>query len=139
MVCYVTDKSGRWSCDSVDNYKKACEEQLKDTEKIQEVSQRDQVEGEKEMNAYALALGRMLGLEDGEGGQKLRNVMTAEGSKLAKFYGLRKDHKEVEEGRDQEGPKIRPVCGAKEGHIKRVSNVLCKILTELLPGREDTV
>ena len=131
MVCYITDKSGRWACDSVNNYRKACEDQLRDN-KIEEVSEEQHDKNEKEINAHALALGRILGLKDGDEGKTLRNVMTAEGTKTAKFYGLRKDHKEVEEGREEEGPKVRPVCGAKEGQSKRLSYILCMILSELL-------
>ena len=111
MVCYVTDKSGRWTCDSMNNYKKACEELLRD-DKIEEVSEEQHVKNEKEINAHALALGRILGLKDGDDG------MTAEGTKAAKLHGLREDHKKVEEGREEEGPKMRPVCGAKEGQSK---------------------
>ena len=122
VVCYVTDKSGRWSCDSMDNYKRACEEQLRD-EKIEEVSQEQHEKNEKEINAHALAFGRMLGLKDGEEGKPLRNVMTAEGSKLAKFYGLRKDHKDVEQGSEKEGPKD--------------SNTQCNSTEELLAEKEE--
>ena len=131
MVCYVTDKSGRWTCDSMNNYRKACEDQLSD-DKIKEVNEEEHGKNEREINAHALALGRILGLKDGDEGKTLRNVMTAEGTKTAKFYGLRKDHKELEEGREEEGPKVRPVCGAKEGQSKRLSYILCMILSELL-------
>ena len=131
MVCFVTDKSGRWACDSLENYKKACEEQLRDG-KIEEVSKEQHSKNEKEINAHALALGRILGLKDGDEGKPLRNVMTAEGTKTAQFYGLRKDHKEIEEGMEEIGPKVRPVCGAKEGQSKRISYVLCMMLSELL-------
>lgn len=31
VICYQTDKSGRWSCDTEANYKKACRKHLNDT------------------------------------------------------------------------------------------------------------
>ena len=93
MVCFVTDESGRWSCDSIGNYKGACEAQLRDQDKIVEVGEEDQVKGEKEMNGRALALGRMLGLEDGDGGKRIRNIMTGEGCKLASQMNQQKELK----------------------------------------------
>ena len=33
IVCFVTDKSGRWSVDSPENYKRACKAHLEDLEK----------------------------------------------------------------------------------------------------------
>ena len=133
LVCSVTDKSGRWACDSLENYKKGCTEQLRDSEKTQEITKEEHNKGEREMNGHALALGRMLGLKEGVEGSRLRNVMTAEGSKIVPFYGMRKDHKEVVVGKEAEGPRMRPVCGAKEGHNKRVSYILCMMLTQLIP------
>lgn len=43
------------------------------------------------MNSHSLAL--MLVLSDDESGKRLRNNETAEGSRVAVLYGLRKDHK----------------------------------------------
>ena len=117
MLCYVTDKSGRWACDTLENYRSACEAQLQD-DKIEEVNREQHIQNEKEINAHALGLGRMLGLKDGEDGKALRNVMTMDRRKIVKFYGLRQDHKDIEEGQEEVGPKVRPVCGAKEGQSK---------------------
>ena len=52
---------------------------------------------------------------------------------IAPFYGLRKDHKEVPTGREEKGPRVRPICGAEDCSTKRVSYLLCQILTPLLP------
>ena len=81
------------------------------------------------MNCHALALLRMMGLDERRSGDRLRNTMVAEGVRLAPFYGLRKDHKKVEEGNELEGPKIRPVCGAIDCLTKRTSYVLCLFLS----------
>lgn len=133
MVCCVTDKSGRWSCDSTENYKMGCINQLNDSDRTPEITVAEHEEGEREMNGHALALGRMMGLKEGNRGNRLRYAMTAQGSKLATLYGLRKDHKVIEVGKEVEGPKMRPVCGAKECHTKRVSYILCLILSHLIP------
>ena len=75
----------------------------------------------------------MLGMEKDIHGEKIKRAITAKGSAIATFYGTRKDHKEVEMGREADGPAVRPVCGAKECHTKRISYILCKILTEIIP------
>ena len=38
IVCYETEKSGRWSVDTVSNYKKACGEHLNNEEKTREIT-----------------------------------------------------------------------------------------------------
>ena len=136
IVCTVTDKSGRWACDALDNYRNACSKELLDEEKTPKITLEDHNNGEREMNCQALALMRMMGLEDGKKGDRLRNTMVAEGVKLAPFYGLRKDHKSVEVGHEQEGPKIRPVCGAIDCLTKRTSYILCLFLSRLIPGNK---
>ena len=85
--------------------------------------------GEKEMNGHALALLRMMGLSEDRGGDRIRNTMCATGTGLAPFYGLRKDHKS--DAGDGNGPRVRPLCGAKECSTKRTSYLLCQLLTPL--------
>ena len=42
MVSYVTDKNSSWACDTVENYRSACEIQLQD-EKIEEVNKEQHI------------------------------------------------------------------------------------------------
>ena len=97
LVCCITDKSGRWACDTTQNYREACMDELRDVEKTPEISIEEHGQGERELNCHAAALLRMMGLNDGEGttGERLRHAVQAKGTGLALFYGLRKDHKEV--------------------------------------------
>ena len=37
VVCYITDKSGRWSCDTLNNYEVACKQQLEGNNKVKEI------------------------------------------------------------------------------------------------------
>ena len=126
VVCRVTDKSGRWACDTLNNYKEACMNELRDVEKTPEIDIREHDKGEREMNCNAAALLRMMGLEEGEGtqGERMRNTVQATGTGLAPFYGLRKDHK-AEEGDTGKGPNVRPVRGASECATRRTSYLLC--------------
>ena len=134
IVCYTTDKSGRWSVDSVENYKRACEEHL-GVDKTVEITWEDHDRAEKTMNAEGMALLRMLGLSESEGGDgRLWQVLKVEGVKVPPFYGMRKDHKKVEEGMEDVGPKVRPVCGARDCVTKRVSYILSSVLAVLVNG-----
>ena len=136
VVCTVTDKSGRWSCDTIDNYKIGCMKLVDDAKKTPKITV-DQHDGaEREMNCHALALTRMLGLGDGISGNRLRSTVIAEGCNIAPLYGLRKDHKPMGNSEEElsRGPKMRPVCGARDSLTKRTSYLLCQILTPLIEG-----
>ena len=134
IVCFVTDKSGRWSVDSPENYKKACKSHLEDVEKTIPISHEMHDKAENDLNSQGAALLRMLGLNEEEGsqGERLRRAITAHGVKIAPLYGTRKDHKHVEVGQEQIGPKVRPVCGAEDCATKRVSYILCLLTTPLI-------
>ena len=136
IVCTITDKSGRWSCDTLSNYKNSCTKLVDDTNKTPMITMAEHEGAEREMNCHALALTRMLGLGDGAGGNRLRNAITAEGCSIAPLYGLRKDHKPMgDDAREiMEGPKMRPVCGARDSLTKRTSYLLCQLLTPLIEG-----
>ena len=137
IVCFVTDKSGRWAVDTPENYKRACEAELSNEDKTPESSIEEHDVAEKEMNCQALAFLRMMGINDDENsGQRVQNAMTAHGVKIPPFYGMRKDHKGVEVGQEESGPRVRPVCGAKDSGTKRLSYVLCLMLSRLIPGND---
>ena len=74
----------------------------------------------------------MLGLENNASGERLRKAVVAHHVKIPPFYGTRKDHKEVEIGLEEQGPKVRPVCGAEDCVTKRTSYLLCLIGENLL-------
>jgi len=132
IVCFTTDKSGRWSCDTPENYRNACRNQLADHTKTQRITEGEHNEAEKVMNCQALALLRMLGLGDDEKNDRLRWAVVANGSRVPPFYGTRKDHKDVPEDMAEIGPKVRPVCGAEDCATKRASYILCQIGSELI-------
>ena len=136
LVCYKTDKSGRWSCDTPNNYKEGCLKLLKDESKTPKITEEEHRIAEKDMNCQAIALTRMMGLNNSQTGDRLTWALTAEGTRIAPLYGMRKDHKEVEEKDRDVGPDMRPVCGAEDCSTKRVSYILSRILSKIVPGRE---
>ena len=93
----------------------------------------DHEAAEKGMNAQGLALLRMMGLKAGNSADRLRRAIVAEGVRIPPFYGMRKDHKKVSIGKEDDGPRVRPVCGAEDCVTKRVSYILCLLLGPLIP------
>ena len=85
------------------------------------------------MNSHGYALLRMMGLKDDTKGERIRRTMRSTNNALAPFYCLRKDHKKVEQGREAEGPKTRPLCGATDCLTRRTSVLLSKLLVEVIP------
>ena len=133
IVCYKTDKSGRWAVDTIQNYRECAMELVSDENKIPSITMKTHDVGEREMNCHALALVRMMGARNDKTGDRIRWTITADGTKVAPLYGLRKDHKEVMEGQEAKGPKMRPVSGSEDCSTKRVGYILSKILTEIIP------
>ena len=137
IVCFVTDKSGRWAVDTPENYKRACEAELADKTKTPEISLEDHDCAEKEMNGHALAFVRMLGINSMESaGERVCKAVVAHGVKIPPFYGMRKDHKVVPTGEEDKGPRVRPVCGAKDCVTRRLSYLLCLLLCRLTEGEK---
>ena len=50
VLCYQTDKSGRWSCDTKDNYKTACNKHLSDSTKTEMIDLKQHEEREEREN-----------------------------------------------------------------------------------------
>lgn len=132
MICCVTDKSGRWACDTRQSYKQVCMDELNDVNRTPVIDEKEHNRGERELNSHAAALLRMMGLEEeaGSEGERLRRAVQAQGTGMAPFYGLRKDHKVVNDV--EKGPRVRPLCGAKECSTRRSSFLLCQLLSPLI-------
>ena len=45
VVCCVTDKSGRWACDTKDNYLEACMNELQDPTRTPKITLQEHEEG----------------------------------------------------------------------------------------------
>ena len=53
------------------------------------------------------------------------------------MYCLRKDHKPLEPGQEEEGPKTKP--GANDCQTRRLSYILCLMLKELICDQESEI
>ena len=132
LVTNITDKSGRFSVDTVENYITLNEVHTnKDI-----VIQRDEYEARvNEMNAHSASWCIMfnLGKERGEE-KKIRRNFHNGNPPLPGHRTLRKDHKE---GYDEiVGPPGRPLCSADGSFNYGMSHFLSMVLKELLEGEE---
>ena len=134
IVCFQTDKSGRWAVDTVTNYTNSTEQHIQ--RGVREITLEEYNNSEEQLNCNAKALLRMMGLKEDYNGTRVRQACTANGINFAELYSLRKDHKPVREGEEALGPKSRPVCGCRDCGAKRVSYLLCQILRPLVSESE---
>ena len=130
IVCFQTDKSGRWAVDSLDNYREATLKHLQSG--VSEISSAEYEQRETELNCHTKALLRMMGLRDNFNGKRLQQACTAEGINFVELYSLRKDHKPMVVGEEITGPKTRPVCGCRDCGTKRISYLLCQVLRPMV-------
>ncbi len=122
-VIFQTDKSGRFSMDTPDNYKEACKPHLQNDEPVT-LKHHDQIE--KQLCAHAVMWSRML--DSGAAinqTTRIKNNMISKTSHIAPLYGIRKDHKP---STDIKGPPVRPVCGANDSLNMKLSHVLTTLL-----------
>ena len=124
MVCFVTDKSGRWACDSLENYRDNCMKLVENEDKTPQISIAEHNRAERELNCHAMALIRMMGVQNGVTEDKLKKVLVADGSRLAPLYGLRKDHKEWETGQ----AKVEAMAKHRKQEFKQTFNKFFELM-----------
>ena len=135
IVIYETDKSGRFSVDTMDNYKLSCEIHIRDDK---EITIKDYQEIENKANTHAISWARMCQAGTAQNDDKrIRENIQATDSQPPPLYTCRKDHKEVE---DQViGPPTRPICGVTGSATDRLSYILSSILSEVWKRDTSTV
>ena len=121
IICYPTDKSGRMSVDTLENYEMSIQPHLS----TQEASEGEYLKTEKVLNAHMTAWCNIMQSSD-----RVRNNFISVNNKVPPIYGLRKDHKIHDD--PIEGPPTRPVCGANVSSSRRISNFLSMILKPFL-------
>ena len=127
IVIFTTDKSGKFSVDTPKNYEKAL---MKHTMEDEELLEEDRVRKiENKMNQHLKQLSKMFKVgENNEHEYRIAGANTSTNTEAPPLYGLRKDHKVTEN--EQEGPPVRPVCGAKEAPNSRLSHFLSRIVND---------
>ena len=131
IVVMPTDKSGRLSVNTRDNYMELMNTHVQEDAVITLEQQRQL---ERECNGHTAQWRRIICLGDkwNGSGQHLARVGSAlrtRNSMVPPMYGLPKDHKPLTPGREDLGHPLRPVCGATECINGPLSNLLTEILT----------
>ena len=122
LVVYQTDKSGRFSVDNPENYKEACKPHLQGSEvSLEECKRMEEV-----LNAHSISWTRILAIGSTDQSERIRHSMTSHFSPTPPVYGLRKDHKVLQEDKMVEGPSVRPVCGVNAAANQKLSYLLSK-------------
>ena len=133
IVCFKTDKSGKMSVDSLENYKEALEIH---TENDSEVDKNCVEKIETEMNRQRKVFNRMfsVGQDHPRDKDRIDSASTSTNVPAPVLYGMRKDHKEVPEGQESKGPPVRPVCAAKVAPNSRLSGFLTQVINDYCDG-----
>ena len=133
-VVFQTDKSGRFSVDSLENYKTASQPHIKDSAVIN----KDEHERLQQLiNAHSVSWVRILNAgKETSNEVRIKNNMLNSDSQVAPLYTLRKDHKEY--NNEYSGPPVRPVCGAVVGYNCKLSHMVSVLLAEIWKSEENS-
>ena len=135
IVIYQTDKSGRFSVDTIDNYKDAVSCHV-GGDAVITIDEHKEIE--KLANSHARCWVRMLGAGTHQDDQKrIKDNFLSKNAPPAPLYGLRKDHKVTPD--PKKGPPTRPVCGANQAATKRLSYLLNFVVSEVWKNNTNTV
>jgi len=129
IVISQTDKSGRFTVDTPDNYREACAPHHTNDVEIDEL---DHTKAQKEINAHATMWTKILNVSQAYGTNSVtrsKNNLLVENSSLASLYVLRKDHKNSNDA--TVGPPCRPVCGASSAYNRKLSFLISKLIRPL--------
>ena len=132
IVIFETDKSKRFSCDSMNNYKVLG---AVHTTHDEVVTAEERKGFEKEINAHAEMWIRLLSAGTKTGNyDRIRSSMKSKNNPAAPLSILRKDHKTYDD--ETIGPPGRPVCGGDVSYNKRLSHLISVLLTDVYVGEE---
>ena len=135
IVVFQTDKSGRFSVDTTDNYLRSGECHVEGDTII---TQKDHEEIESLLNSHSRCWVRMLGAGTRQSDQKrIKDDLLVKNTPPAPLYVLRKDHKVTPDPKI--GPPTRPVCGANQAATMRLSYLLNLIISEVWKDNSITV
>ena len=128
MVVFSTDKTGKFSVDTVENHQDALMEHVANDTKINRKKVRIL---EKKCNSHLKQFNRMFGVGSAWGHQnRVAGASTATNVSAPALDGLRKDHKTVLPGQEQSGPSVRPVCKANQAPNNRLGYFLSKVIND---------
>ena len=126
IIISQTDKSGRFSVDSVDNYIEATRPHF---ENDPIVTEEYHLQVQKEMNAHSTFWINTLQISHNLKSYDVKRTKMAfkiNNHSTAPLTSLRKDHKSGFD--EKKGPPTRPVCGANEGYNSKLSHLISSLI-----------
>ena len=126
ITVFPTDKSGRFSVDTPENY---IETLMTHTTGDVEINSEGVKIRENKINLHMRQFNRMfqVGVQHGHE-ERVTGATLSTNIQPPPLYGLRKDHKNAPD--DFKGPPVRPVCGANSAPNSRLSHFLSKIIND---------
>ena len=126
IVVFTTDKSGRFSVDTPENYEEAVMSHTRNDTEIEEERVRKL---ENRMNQHMKIFNKMFQVgSENEHEKRVEMATHSTNTPAPPLYGLRKDHKTAED--DVKGPPVRPVCGASQAPNSRLGHFLSTIVND---------
>ena len=126
IVVFATDKSGRFSVDTPQNYEEAV---MAHTTNDMEINCERVKRIEGKLNQHMRVFNKMFRVgSNHEHEDRVNAATTSTNTPPPPLYGLRKDHKPTDDM--TKGPPVRPVCGANQAPNSRLSNFLSRIINE---------
>ncbi len=127
IVVYQTDKSGKLTVDTPENYKEAARPHVESDEVV---TVDDFNKAEKLVQAHTVFWLEMLNVGKKSGDSlRYKTSMTQENSKFPTMYTYRKDHKQYED--EVKGPPVRPLCDVSDSYSHKLSHFISNILKEV--------
>ena len=132
VVIFETDKSKRFSCDTINNYQTMGAVHTVDDEVV---TMEDVKAYEKEVNAHGEMWLRILSAgTETRNYDRIRSSMKSRNNPPAPLSIVRKDHKPYDN--EVIGPPGRPICGGDVSYNKRLSHLISTLLTDVYKGEE---
>ena len=132
VVIFETDKSKRFACDTIDNYKLLGDAHVRNDEVV---TMADTKQFEIEINAHTEMWTRILNAGEKTGQyDRIKTSMKTKNNPPAPLSILRKDHKQCED--PVVGPPGRPVCGGDVSYNRKLSHLMSVLLTDVYVGEK---
>ena len=126
VVVSTTDKSGRFSVDSTDNYLEAVMNHTRNDLEVEEERVR---QVENKMNQHMRQFNKMFMVGKSHKHEaRVESATHSTNTAAPPLYGLKKDHKPAED--PTKGPAVRPVCASNESPNSCLSNSLSRVIND---------
>jgi len=141
IIVSQTDKSSKFSVDTRANYVEAMNVHI---EQDEDITESEHLKAQREANAHATFWNTILNIskdtskckeQSARNHQRAKANLLVEGNELPPIYGLRKDHKKIED--EIRGPPLRPVCSATNAYNSKIAQLINSFLVHIWKNEEE--